>query len=179
VECVVGAILASFATTGSVIAGSLTTSGQGARALAMGGAFTAVADDASAVYYNPAGIIQAPRTELMAGVAAGAPDVEYHARGAVQRNTRNRLAPWLFATRRLTDRLAAGVGVYSPFARDAAFDADPARLSGATGQHLPCRPRFGAGLCGRFAAVPVGRKVGRNPALLRTRIHQRKSGNGR
>jgi long-chain fatty acid transport protein len=124
--CAAGVILGSFTLSGSVVAGSLSTSGKGARALAMGGAFTAVADDASAVYYNPAGITQAPGTEFMAGVAAGAPDIEYHARGAVQRNTRNWVAPWLFATHRLTDRLCAGVGVYSPFARDAEFDADPA-----------------------------------------------------
>lgn len=35
-----------------------------ARAMAMGGAFTAVADDASSVFYNPAGLAQAQRAEL-------------------------------------------------------------------------------------------------------------------
>lgn len=41
---------------GPVFAGGLSTPGQGARALSMAGAFTAVADDESAVFYNPAGI---------------------------------------------------------------------------------------------------------------------------
>ena len=43
---------------GPVFAGGLSTSGQGTRALGMGGAFTAVADDGASVYYNPAGISQ-------------------------------------------------------------------------------------------------------------------------
>lgn len=34
--------------------------GVGARAIGMGGAFTALADDASAVYWNPAGLVQVP-----------------------------------------------------------------------------------------------------------------------
>lgn len=37
--------------------------GVGGRAMAMGGAFTAVADDASALYYNPAGIAQLTERE--------------------------------------------------------------------------------------------------------------------
>lgn len=46
--------------------GSTLRLGQGARALAMGSAFTAVADDASAVYFNPAGLaqIQAPGVDF-------------------------------------------------------------------------------------------------------------------
>ncbi len=38
--------------------------GVGARAMGLGGAFVAVADDASAVYWNPAGLVQLDRPEL-------------------------------------------------------------------------------------------------------------------
>jgi len=45
--------------SGPARAGALTeTHGMGARAMAMGGAFTGVADDVSAIYYNPAGLAQ-------------------------------------------------------------------------------------------------------------------------
>jgi len=44
--------------------------GVGARALGMGGAFTAVADDTSAVFWNPAGVGQLTRAELSGMYAA-------------------------------------------------------------------------------------------------------------
>jgi len=39
--------------------------GVGSRALALGGAFTAIADDASALYWNPAGIAKVKRTQIL------------------------------------------------------------------------------------------------------------------
>ncbi|MBD3217903.1 MAG: hypothetical protein GF310_06450, partial [candidate division Zixibacteria bacterium] len=39
--------------------------GVSARAVAMGGSFTSIADDASAVYYNPAGMTQIFEKEFM------------------------------------------------------------------------------------------------------------------
>lgn len=40
--------------------------GVGAKAVAMGGAFTAVADDPTAIYYNPAGTVRLERRQLLA-----------------------------------------------------------------------------------------------------------------
>jgi hypothetical protein len=45
-------------------AGPFLRMGVGARALAMGGAFTAVADDATAAYWNPAGLVKIENIEL-------------------------------------------------------------------------------------------------------------------
>jgi len=48
-------------------ANTWTTFGFGPRAVAMGGAFTAVSDDFTAGYYNPAGILSPPRTKFGIG----------------------------------------------------------------------------------------------------------------
>jgi hypothetical protein len=45
--------------------GSFFNFGAGARAIAMGGAYTAAADDASAAFWNPAGLVLAPRFSMM------------------------------------------------------------------------------------------------------------------
>ena len=113
--------------SGPVFAGGLSTPGQGARALGMAGAFTAVADDGSAVYYNPAGISQIDGTTLEASVALVSPQISYTPPGgATETSTKRAVAPSFFMTHRLTDRLSGGLGLYAPYARDAAFADDPA-----------------------------------------------------
>jgi len=111
--------------SGSVFAGGLSTPGQGARALGMAGAFTAVADDGSAVYYNPAGISQIDGTSIEAGVALISPELRYTTPGgATETSTKSATAPSFFMTHRLTDRLSAGFGLYAPYARDAEIPDD-------------------------------------------------------
>jgi len=110
---------------GPVSAGGLSTPGQGARALSMAGAYTAVADDGSAVFYNPAGVSQIDGTTIEGGVAVVAPQLRYRPPGgATEESTKGAVAPALFITRRLTDRFSAGIGLYAPYARDAAFAND-------------------------------------------------------
>lgn len=50
---------------GAKYAGEFLSTGIGARALGMGGAFVSIADDASASYWNPAGMIFVQRRELV------------------------------------------------------------------------------------------------------------------
>lgn len=47
------------------LAGEFLATGFGARALGMGGAFASIADDASAVYWNPAGLIQLEQSQIL------------------------------------------------------------------------------------------------------------------
>lgn len=111
--------------SGAAFAGGLSTSGQGARALSMAGAFTAVADDGSAVYYNPAGIGQISGTSIEAGLALISPRLRYTTPGgATETSTKSAVAPSLFITHRISDRLSAGLGLYAPYARDAEFPDD-------------------------------------------------------
>jgi hypothetical protein len=58
--------------------------GVGARAAAMGEAYAAVAQDASATYWNPAGIANAPRTEVHASHHEWISDVRYEYLAAVR-----------------------------------------------------------------------------------------------
>lgn len=51
--------------------------GFGAKATSMGGAFCAIADDASAVYYNPAGLAQLKGTSINLGHSAISPHIRY------------------------------------------------------------------------------------------------------
>ena len=57
-------VISAVALADGVGAFSAFKSGVGARALAMGGAFVAVADDATAVYWNPAGLAQLSDTRI-------------------------------------------------------------------------------------------------------------------
>jgi hypothetical protein len=65
--------------------------GIGARAVGMGEAFLAVADDASALYYNPAGIVHIEGRELLASHVALPADVNYEYAGLVWRLGENLL----------------------------------------------------------------------------------------
>ena len=110
---------------GPVFAGGLSTPGQGARALSMAGAFTAVADDGLAVFYNPAGISQIDGTSIEAGIAFLSPKLRYASLSDVaETSTKKALAPAFFITHRLTDRFSAGLGLYTPYARDAELPDD-------------------------------------------------------
>ncbi len=91
---------------------------QGARAFAMAQAFTALADDPSAIFYNPAGISQLEGTEVYAGTTIIAPVVEYSADpGSKSSDEEDNIffPSYFYVTHRVNNKLTAGFGVFSPF----------------------------------------------------------------
>ncbi|HNY89976.1 MAG TPA: PorV/PorQ family protein [bacterium] len=62
--------------------------GVGARAAAMGGAYVAMANDASATYWNPAGLVQIGRNELVVSHLDWLVDVDFEYLGYVHQLTR-------------------------------------------------------------------------------------------
>lgn len=60
-----------------VIAGGFALSGVGSRAIGMGGAFRALADDWSAAYWNPAGLTQLEKSEFNSMLVAISPRIQY------------------------------------------------------------------------------------------------------
>ncbi len=90
--------------------------GLSARAAALGGAFAALTDDASAVYYNPAGLaftsgimlrtnIYYPKTTLTA---------EYPAFPSPSQSSLGKLRASHFVSASIKDRIGVGVGVFTP-----------------------------------------------------------------
>jgi long-chain fatty acid transport protein len=97
---------------------------QGAAATAQGNAFVAQADDATAVYYNPAGLTQIKGTEIDSGGDLSFPDDKLKGGGSGAKMNTMSLIPHLYAT---TDfgmtnspwRFAIGVNV--PFGSESEY----------------------------------------------------------
>ena len=115
---IIATILAAFAAATSHANGSRLPS-QDALAVARGYAFTASADNLSAIYFNPAGLAQATVAEVESGAHFLSPTTSYSGANGTTANlkSRNFVIPYLYAGLPLTSVPGAvvGFGVYSPF----------------------------------------------------------------
>lgn len=102
----------------SAYAGGFAVTSVGARGTAMR-AFTAVADDGSAIYYNPAGLTQIDKEVAEGGGEFIFPAISYTnaTNGATVKSTRSAIGGNLFYVKPYQQKWRFGVGVYSPFAR--------------------------------------------------------------
>ncbi len=108
------------------MANGLNLNGFGARAAAMGGAFVGLADDYTAVYWNPAGLaFQANGTF---GLAADGiiPKGDYDFLGVFDMSTKSRIYPagLIGFFQRLNEKLVVGLGVYTPSGIGSDWDSE-------------------------------------------------------
>lgn len=98
----------------------------GTRAMALGGAFTALANDLSAIYFNPAGLTKLSGFRLMAGTTLISPTASF--RGPSPNISESKLnsqlftPSYLYAAYKLNDAFAVGLGVYNPFGLGTKWD---------------------------------------------------------
>lgn len=118
------ALAAAMATAEADVTGELVSLGKktgvGARALSMGEAFTAVADDYSALYYNAAGMTQLSRSELGVNLSYGMYGNSATLDGAMATRRTLESTKLNALTMVLTDggRWALGLGYYVPISFD-------------------------------------------------------------
>lgn len=91
---------------------------QGAKALGMGGAFVAQADDPSAVYFNPAGITQLEGAQISIGFSPISPSATFESdqTGKSTDAKKNTFyIPNFYATLKATDKISVGFGAFSNY----------------------------------------------------------------
>ena len=104
----------------SIYAGGFQINEHGARAMALGGAFTGLANDPSAIYFNPAGITQLKGTRFYFGTTAISPSATYTS-GSGSTAREYEMKGQLFTpinfyiTQKLGDKLAVGLGVNNQY----------------------------------------------------------------
>jgi len=88
---------------------------QGTAAMGQGNAFVAEASDSSAIYYNPAGLNQLKRFEVYSGTIFNYPDREYHGFPPSETESRLLYTGAVYVAGPVTNRVALGLGLFSPF----------------------------------------------------------------
>lgn len=90
---------------------------QDAKANGMGNAFVAVADNASAAWYNPAAITSLEGTNLSLGSVMIMPSMEHHVSPGTTDKIKSttHVPPHFYATHKLSDKFSVGLGVNAPF----------------------------------------------------------------
>lgn len=98
----------------------------GTRALGMGNAFSAVADDSSAVFFNPAGLTQIERGEVSFGAAPHFPSSEYENAGATTKmDNFTPVVPNFYSALRLgSGPVTVGFGMFSPYGLKSLWPTD-------------------------------------------------------
>ena len=108
----------------SVNAAGFRLAEQDAKATGMGNSFVAVADNASAVWYNPAAITGLEGTNVSLGTVMVAPSMEHKNVNGTTDEIKNKIhiPPHFYATRKLDENISLGFGVNAPFGLSTEWD---------------------------------------------------------
>ena len=118
---ILSASLVVLMSAGSVFAAGFALYEGGARGLVLGAGMTAAADDASAVFYNPAGITQLKGIHTMFGATFINPNYNVVTEGTPTGNQETGLKsywhtiPHAYYTQQFSDRIWFGLGAFSRF----------------------------------------------------------------
>ncbi|WP_052297433.1 OmpP1/FadL family transporter [Flexistipes sinusarabici] len=91
---------------------------QGSKALGMGGAFVAQANDPSALYFNPAGITQLERAHLSLGVSPITPRASFESDvtgKTTDADVNTFFIPNFYYTMKNTEKISTGLAVFSNY----------------------------------------------------------------
>jgi long-chain fatty acid transport protein len=90
---------------------------QSGRGTGMAGAVTAMIDDSSSIFYNPAGIAQGRILDAQVGDSFILPSFQYTSPGGASTHNSFRVVPpfQVYESGGITDNLSIGVGVFTPF----------------------------------------------------------------
>jgi long-chain fatty acid transport protein len=116
--CSLGAALAALGFVRGAHASGFHIDEQDARATGRSGAVTANPGNASAIYYNSAGIAELRGLNVVGGISIVAPSAEFTSAtdgSQTSAKAQSFVLPQLFASWRASELLAIGVGIYSPF----------------------------------------------------------------
>jgi long-chain fatty acid transport protein len=99
----------------------------GARAMAMAGAFTGLANDPSAIYFNPAGITQLDGIQIYAGATMIIPTESFtgptpYSTAKTDMNSQTFFPINFYITDKITDRLSVGLGINNQFGLGTKWD---------------------------------------------------------
>ena len=146
---------------GSVNAAGFRLADQDAKATGMANAFNSVADNASAVWYNPAAITDLEGNNVSLGTIVVMPTMEHKnevgstATDKIKETTH--IPPHLYATFKKSDRLSFGIGVNAPFGLSTEWDA--ATTTGANTRFTATKSEVQAVNYNLNAAVKVSEKL--------------------
>ncbi len=118
---------AFFAISLTAVAGNFSVNGVAARAQSMQ-AFTSVADDPSAIFYNPAGLTQIQNTQVDTNVDYISTHLNYQnsSNNFSSSASNGVVAPSLFIASGDTSPVYLGFGIFAPFGRKVDYTVNPA-----------------------------------------------------